>query len=255
MKRIKCISFDFDDTLLLSEKCKASTFDLIAERYDGGPDILMCVPRDARDIAPGDPVPTRYTICHGLAAGLHARGVRPGPVGESAEEFGARLCAEFSLLVQARLCEADEVPGTEAMLRHLSAHGVVLHINSATPQQPLDLIVRARGWQDLFAGVHGATGSPTTKLDNLVAAADRLKLRPDEVVHVGDGENDNLAAAAFGCLFIGVHAENGSQRRFAAPVHELVVDMWGAGRVLCEMAGVPPIPMPNAALGGEGVER
>lgn len=252
---ISCISFDFDDTLLLSEKCKASTFDLIAERYDGGPEILAGLPRDARDIKPGDPVPTRHTICHGLAAGLHARGTRPGPLGESAEEFGARLCDEFSQLVQARLCLADEVPGAEPMLRHLAAHGVALCINSATPLEPLEAIVQARGWRDFFVGVHGATGNPTTKLDNLAAAADRHALRPDEMVHVGDGENDNAAAAAFGCYFIGVHALGGSQRRFAAPVHELVVDMWGAGRVLCEMAGVPPMPMPNVAARGGAVER
>ena len=109
-----CVSFDFDDTLLLSERCKATTFDALASRYAGGTEILAAVPRDARDIRPGDPVPTRHTICRDLAAGLHHRGVRPGPEGESPDEFGARLCAEFSELVQTRLREADEVASMRA---------------------------------------------------------------------------------------------------------------------------------------------
>ena len=241
MPPLRCVSFDFDDTLLLSEKCKASTFDVIAARYEDGPQILAAIPRDARDIAPGQPVPTRHTICHALAAGLHARGVRPGPEGENPEAFGTRLCDEFSQLVQQRLCEAEEVSGADAVLRHLSSHGIACYVNSATPQEPLDAIVRARGWHDLFAGVYGATGSPTTKVDNLTKAAERQGIRPDELVHVGDGENDNLAAEAFGCRFIGVHAEGGSTRTFKAPVHELVADMWEAGRILCELAEIAPL--------------
>jgi len=133
------------------------------------------------------------------------------------------------------------------MLRHLQAHGIPCYINSATPQAPLEAIVEARGWRGFFAGVHGATGSFATKVENLAAAAASQGLGPAEMVHVGDGENDNAAAAAFGCRFIGVHAEGGSKRQFGAPVHELVVDMWGAGRVLCEMAGVPPLVVPTAA--------
>lgn len=243
-RKIRCVCFDFDDTLLLSERCKASTFDVIASRFEGGPHILASVPRDARDVPPWAPVPTRHTICRDLAAGLHARGVRTGPAGESADEFGDRLCREFSVLLLARLREADEVPGAEAMLRHLAAHGIPCYINSATPQAPLEAIVEARGWRGLFAGVHGATGSPTTKLDNLSAAAAREALSPEELVHVGDGENDNTAAAAFGCRFIGVHAEHGSCRTFAAPVDALVRDMREACRVLCEFAEIAPPPSP-----------
>ena len=56
---------------------------------------------------------------------------------------------------------------------------------------PLEEIVIARGWQDHFKQIFGAPG---TKVENLWLAARSFNLRPEELVHVGDGDNDRKAA-------------------------------------------------------------
>ena len=57
----RCVSFDFDNTLLLSEHTKMKTMEEIVSKYDGGLEVLESVPRDSRVAPPGVKV-TRYTI-------------------------------------------------------------------------------------------------------------------------------------------------------------------------------------------------
>lgn len=139
----KAAVFDFDNTLLLSEQCKANTIREIVSEYEGGLEVLEGVPQDARFV-PAGVVVSRHTIFRDVAARLHARGVRPGAADESAEAFGVRMCDRFSELVQERLSQAAEVPGTTAMLQHLKAQGLPCYVNSATPQAPLE---RCVGWR------------------------------------------------------------------------------------------------------------
>ena len=128
--------FDFDDTLLQSERCKADTIREIVSEYEGGLDALEGVPQDARSV-PAGVIVSRHTIFREVASRLHARGVRPGPEDENAEAFGVRMCNRFTELVQRRLSQAAEVPGATSMLEQLKREGVVCYINSATPEEPL----------------------------------------------------------------------------------------------------------------------
>mmetsp|Transcript_16572 Transcript_16572/g.35564 ORF Transcript_16572/g.35564 Transcript_16572/m.35564 type:complete len:238 (+) Transcript_16572:318-1031(+) len=236
MARIRCISFDFDDTLLRSELCKAETLKEVASAYEGGLEILEATPRDSRTAPPGQVV-TRDTIFRAVAEGLHARGVKPGPAGETPEQFGVRMCSQFSELVQVRLTQAAEVRGAAAMLAHLTACGLPCYVNSATPKVPLEQLVNARGWGRFFVAVHGA---PATKAQNLAAIMAQQQLGPGEILHVGDGENDCSAASEVGCAFMGVSSPDGVARAFKAPVHVLVQDMHHACLEICKLADLPP---------------
>ena len=235
---IKAVSFDFDNTLLQSEAGKFTALQEIAARYEGGLEALATVPRDARTVPPGAAVPTRYTIFRDLAARLHERGVRSEVAGETAERFGARMCDEFSALVLRRLPQAPEVPGAVAMLRHLSARGLPLYVNSATPQAPLVQLVEALGWSGHFRAVLGTTEHGGTKAEHLRTIAAAEGLSPAQVLHVGDGDNDRRAAVECGCPFVGVNADT----PFAGPVATTVDDMFAACDVICELARVPPRP-------------
>lgn len=233
---VACVVLDFDNTLLLSEQCKHDTMREVAAQFEGGLDVLSAVPTDSRS-APLGAVVTRHTIFAGLASGLHARGVRPGPPSESSDAFGARMCSEFSQLLDTRLKVAAEVPGAVAALRHFNAHGLPCFVNTATPQEAIDQLVSDLGWGSLFAGVYGA---PRTKVQNLEAAAAAVGgLPPARVVHVGDGDNDCRAAHAFGCSFVGI-ALDGGVGAFSAPVAAVVADMHGACAAVCALAQVPP---------------
>lgn len=240
--RVRLVSFDFDNTLLLSELCKQRTMREVCDAYEGGAEVLATVPTDARLAPPGVTV-TRHTIFRDVAHGLIARGSAGGA--EGADALGARLCETFSSTLEARLLEADEVPGAVRLLAHLRAHGVPVFVNTATPQEPVAALVEALGWTGYFRGVLGA---PASKVDNLAAALRAEGLTSAEAaVHVGDGDNDCRAARDFGCAFVGVAPAGAAA--FSAPCHAVVADMHGAGAVLCELLGVPPVAESAAEAG------
>lgn len=231
---VRYVSLDFDNTLLLSEVSKQTTMRELCSRFEQGLDILSTIPTDSRTAPPGKSV-TRYTIFSEFASVLSARGLHSGD--ETAEALGERLSAEFSQLVQTRLAQADEVPGAAAMLAHLEAQQVPCCINSATPAEPLVQLIDALGWSDHFRGVFGAPG---TKVENLWLAARSRNLLPEEVVHVGDGDNDRKAAQEFGCPFIGVSdSQDGPDGKWAGASFAVVSDMHAACAKICEYANVP----------------
>lgn len=229
MAAIKAVVFDLDNTLLLSEKCKHDTMREVAAQYEGGLEVLETVPWDSRTAPKGVTV-TRHTIFAGVAHGLHARGVT-GLEGETADAFGKRLCDTFTTLLDERLLHAVEVAGATAMLLQLHEAGIPCYVNTATPQEPAQRVIEQRDWQSYFRAVLGAPG---TKEENLATAAAAEGLSPEHVVHVGDGNNDCMAAHAFGCRFIGVVLDGGSGA-FTGPVLHTVPDMVAASEKLFEL--------------------
>ena len=172
-------SFDFDNTLLLSEACKQRTMREVVSAYEGGLEVLATVPTDSRCAPPGVQV-TRHTIFEGVAHGLVERGTAPAGTVD-AVTFGRSMCDDFSSLVEKRLQQADEVPGASALLAHLASHGVACYVNTATPQGPIDALVDALGWRRHFAAVYGAPG---TKVANIRAAITASGLDgPSGLVH------------------------------------------------------------------------
>ena len=70
---VRAVSFDFDNTLLLSEACKFATMREVCAKIAGGTEALAAVPTDARSAPPGVSV-TRHTIFAGVAEKLFATG-------------------------------------------------------------------------------------------------------------------------------------------------------------------------------------
>lgn len=242
----RAVSFDFDNTLLLSEHTKFQTMREVVAPYEGGLAVLETVPHDSRTAPAGVKV-TRYSIFEGVARGLIERGSAP-PEETDAVTFGAKMCDTFSTVLQGRLLTAQEVPGATALLAHLTAHGVPCYVNTATPQEPIDELIDALGWRPRFRKVLGAPG---TKVENLMAVSTAEGLvAPAELVHVGDGDNDCKAARDFGCPFIGIALDvalGGSGAPgggFSAPCHVVASDLSAATAPLCTLLG---IPLPAAA--------
>lgn len=182
-------------------------------------------------------------------------------VDEEAAELARWLCAAYTSQVHARLSSREssaEVRGAGALLEALAAHGVPCYINSATPTPPLVQVVEALGWSRYFRQVLGGGGADD-KRRNLEAIARAEGLGATQLVHVGDGDNDCRAAAAFGCRFVGVvtgradaalpaAGSAGKRKRgdatrdatscFSGPTCGVVSDMVEAGVVLAELLDV-----------------
>jgi phosphoglycolate phosphatase-like HAD superfamily hydrolase len=186
--------FDFDGVLLESNTVKRDAFFAVFEEWRRPDLVAQCL-----DAHRGD---TRTEIVGGIVdAAIRAGLVDPAtPVDSLKQDFVARYSERCHLDVMA----CPEVPGMRACLDHLVTR-VPLYVNSATPQAPLDRLIRGRGLDRYFKGVLGVESG---KVPTLRKVMDAEGVAPDAVVFVGDAEGDRRAAAACGCRFAGMKNES-----------------------------------------------
>lgn len=118
---------------------------------------------------------------------------------ELADDESVALGSKFSELVFDRTLRCPEVPGAGTTLSILHEAGVALFVASGTPQDELESIIAARGWELLFDGIHG---SPRTKTQILGSIAEACSVAPSSLAFVGDGWSDYQAALGTGATFI-----------------------------------------------------
>jgi len=106
-----------------------------------------------------------------------------------------------------------KVPGASGILAWLTSEGIPLYINSRTPTEALYRLVTLRHLRQYFSRIHGA---PASKLENLRHVQELTQAKPDEILFVGDSEDDRKAALEVGCHFEGITL--GKENRFAHPL-------------------------------------
>ena len=181
---IQAAVFDFDGTLVRSNAIKAEAFSQTAAAH--GIDVSRL---DA--IRAGHPHADRYEIFERLVADL-------GPACAGSAE---RLVESYGAIVQNAIARCEWVPGALDALATLAERGIALYVNSATPTVPLVDAVASRMATDRFVAIYGG---PASKQDNLAHIAATADMLASQIVMIGDGEDDRLGAAEFGCHFIGV---------------------------------------------------
>ena len=178
---IRCVVFDFDGTLVLSNRIKRDTFLDVAADFPDGPAVMAGILQRS----PGD----RAAIASEFAAAVGA-----------ASEAG-NLIDRYTGLCEQRIAACPDRAGAAELLTSLRQRRVRLHVNSSTPADALQRLVSLRYPGGTFDGVHGGYGC---KLWNLRAIARHDRIDAGEVAMVGDGTDDMAAAREFGCRFIGV---------------------------------------------------
>jgi len=189
---IACVAFDFDGTLVDSNQVKVQSFYKIVEDYDpSGSTVAKVLQRCSNE--------DRYGITRELAREFMAKG--RVPMEPSVEALSAQWAEAYTDACQKSILTCTEVPGTSVILKWLSGQGIPLFINSKTPTNALNRLVALRDLTQYFSGVYGA---PVSKLENLQHIQELTQAKPDELLFVGDSEDDRTAAAEFGCHFVGV---------------------------------------------------
>jgi phosphoglycolate phosphatase-like HAD superfamily hydrolase len=178
---IRCVAFDFDGTLVLSNEIKRDGFFAVAARYPGGAARMKAILANP----PGD----RYAMFDRFAA----------EVGGDAKA----MAAEYSRFCEEGIAACPLRPGAAAALAELRAAGLALYINSATPAEPLRAAVLRRFGFGVFRGIRGGHGAKVANLRAILAAEN---IAPAELAMVGDGIDDREAALAVRCRFVGVDA-------------------------------------------------
>lgn len=196
---ITWVVFDFDGTLVDSNRIKQNMFFEIAERRPGG----LAAMEQVYARAPGN----RFAIWRAWAY----------EIGADASLAG-EMVADYSAAVDAAVANAQEMPGAVALLDILRAKGRKLIVSSATPTASLASIIKARGWLGHFDATYG---SPETKADILIRHVIPLAGAAERVVVVGDGADDRESARAMGCRFYPVGEARGAPPGSPEPVYSL----------------------------------
>ncbi len=211
---IRCVAFDFDDTLVLSERVKRETFwEVIDASLHRHLEAALAV-RPQLD--------RHETFAHVAAqAGLGA-----SRAGEWARAY--------TDLVDERIAQCPDVDGATEALVTLRCRGVRVVIVSDTPEEALRRAVARRVWADQ---VHEVLGRPVSKPDHLRRVARAGAFSTGEMVMVGDRDSDRHAAAEVGAAFIRVtHGDDdGDRAAVGGPTAGSALSVVGS------LAGVPDI--------------
>ena len=182
--RLKVIVFDFDGTLIDSNRLKYDAF-------------FKLFPDDAhhastvREVLAQIGEASRYDIIAKILARLDNR---QGDVNELADRYNA--------IVLDGAMRCAEIPGVEHALKSLVAR-FRLYVSSTTPESPLQEIIRFRGWTGYFAGIFGY---PRKKGETLRRILEMEDVDAKAALVVGDGESDREAARENGCHFLHIDA-------------------------------------------------
>ncbi|MBA3964204.1 MAG: HAD family hydrolase [Nitrospirales bacterium] len=204
---IACVAFDFDGTLVDSNQVKVQSFYKIVEDYDPSgctvTEVLQkCSHKD------------RYGITRELAREFKAKGLIPPHT--STEVLGLQWAETYTAACETAIVRCQEVPGASGILSWLLNEGIPLYLNSKTPATALNRLVTLRNLTHYFSGIYGA---PASKLENLRHIQELTQAKPDEMLFVGDSEDDWQAAAEFGCHFAGVILSDNSRFRQIPSLH------------------------------------
>ncbi len=204
---IACVAFDFDGTLVDSNQVKVQAFYEIVKDYDaGGFTVTEVLQRCSNE--------DRYGITRELAREFIAKGLTPPQPG--AEILGAQWAETYTAACETGIVDCPEVPGASVILAWLSSERIPLYLNSRTPTEALNRLVTLRHLTHFFSGIYGA---PASKLENLCHIQELTRTNPDEILFVGDSEDDREVAAEFGCHFAGVILGENSRFRQIPSLH------------------------------------
>ena len=187
---IKAIIFDFDGVLAESVNVKGDAFVAL---YKEEP---QSVQKQVLDYHQKHGGVTRYDKIRYYEETLCNRAVNEQRVEEIAQQF--------SDIVEEGVIRSPWVDGAQEFLE-IHYQAMPFYIASATPEEELIRIVKARNMDYYFKGVYGA---PIKKHEHIGKVMEDHNFSPAEIVMIGDAMTDYDAAKVTGTHFIGRRLPN-----------------------------------------------
>lgn len=195
-RKIKGVLFDFDGTLVDSNRIKVDCFFKVVTTFQNSSEIMAQVLNRSE-------VGDRYNVFFEFL-------LRALPH-EDNSAIHKQLVHNYTMLTERLVGAARKLDGVDAALAFLSRLSIPFAISSATPTGTLKRIVAAHEFSCEFAEIYG---SPQKKVEHISQFADLLSCRPEHLLYVGDSEIDRVSARYMGCHFFGVGKDS---TRFCEP--------------------------------------
>ncbi len=182
---IQSIVFDFDGTLVDSNEIKLKAFDLcFADRPEKLKEILSYCYKNHHT-----PRTQKFRTVY--------EEILKEPYTKEIED---RLLDRYAEATTTAVIKAPEIPGAEQFLEQVHPF-VSTALVSSTPHLILLTILKARGWLDFFDTIQGAPVEKASWIQDYLVLQG---LTPEQVVFLGDMEEDAESARRVGCRFIAV---------------------------------------------------
>jgi len=204
---IRCIVFDFDGTLVVSNHIKLQVFYEVTQSYDPSGSTVTRILKQYPD-------KDRYGIFLEIGNELFAKNQIPKY--QSPETLATQWAEAYTFSCEKSIATCEEVPGTSETLRWISQQNIPIFINSRTPTTTLNRLVTLRSFNRYVSEIYGA---PTTKAENLRQIQNLTQAQSQEILFVGDSEDDRKAALEVGCHFVGVILGDNSRFRQIPSFH------------------------------------
>ena len=202
---IGCVIFDFDGTLVNSNAIKNEAFYTVAAKLSQERLALERI-LSLSDIGDRHNVFERFSTAIGVGSD------------EENLALARELSNAYTELCYSQISTAPEIKGATDTLKQLATMNIRRFISSATPYSALTKLVASRV---LPCKIHDIYGAPMTKVEHILHISSSTKLKPEEIIYVGDSEGDLSAATKTGCNFVAVRV--GGENRFTTEP-DFVVD-------------------------------
>ena len=200
---LKVIALDFDGTLVESNNIKDRAFETIFSDWPEHTETMMRWHQRHDSIERREKF--RYFVQEVLAL-------------PEQNDLIEKLISRFGELTKTAICECPSVKGAENFLEYFSKR-IATYLVSATPQQDLNEIIKARGLAGNFKDIYGA---PISKIETLKKIMLSENVSVDEILFIGDSPEDHQCAKDLGINFIGRQ----SDRDLNDSIHPVFTDFF-----------------------------
>ena len=195
MKNIKCIIFDFDDTIILSEKMKLENFYEISKSF-GSIGIEFYNENINKKL-------TRFEYFKDLSDYLNIFYLQH-VVSINIDITSNMMIKKFTNKVSESLKECIELPNIRKYIKHHFNNNYKLYISSKSNKDDIINTLKYKNLYHYFSGIYGLENS---KIEHFNEIINKENIQSNEILFFGDSKSDYEVSVDMNTNFIGILTE------------------------------------------------